>query len=810
MGLVWTTVLVFLALVLVIVWLLANARRRRRTEAALRRSESLFRALFNNASVGMATFDPEGRYTAANESLARMLGYDVAELLKMTYLDVTPPEDREQARTRVARLVNGEISEYRIDKRYLRRDGTIFLGDVFVSTIHDQKGAFEASVVVITDQTERKRAEVELLFQKNFFEQFISQSPEAVVFVDTEESVTRINEEFTRLFGWTAGEVLGRNLSDLVGPPHRLKEAHAIHRRTCGGEAIRVETVRQRQDGSLVDVSLLCAPIFIEGRLVGAFDIYRDISKRKRAEEALRQSEEKYRTTFQGLPESITLTELETGRYHEVNDGFSRISGYSRQEVLGRTPLELGLFLNPSDWDQIVQMMKQSGEVKDLEIKYKVRDGRTLDTLFSARPITYENKDCMVAIVRDITALKQAEAERKRLEAQLQQAQKMEAVGTLASGIAHDFNNILQTISGYVQLSRYNQEAPLAVVKALDEIGRAADRAAVLVQGLLTFGRKMEPALRPMDLNRLVELAAGVLERTIPKMIGLETRLAEDLPLIKGDAVQLEQVLLNLGSNAKDAMPSGGRLLIETAAVTVEKGPRPAPFEAPPGHYVRLRVSDTGVGMDEETAAHIFEPFFTTKKVGSGTGLGLSMVYGVVRNHGGFITCASRPGQGATFDIFLPVLETIGPETPEPATRPEELRPGHETILLVDDEKAILEMGRQMLTRFGYKTLTARSGEEALELYVASANRVDLVVMDLGMPGMGGRQCLERLRKIRPEAKVIIASGYADQSQVKECLEAGASGFIAKPYRLADLLVTVRQVLDREGKDIDNTGGWPL
>ncbi len=534
-----------------------------------------------------------------------------------------------------------------------------------------------------------------------------------------------------------------------------------------------------------------------DGRRVH-FQTATDITDRKKAEDALRESEELYRVTFESIPDVITVSRMEDGRYVKVNDGFCALTGYSREEVIGKTPFDLDIFVNPEDRNKMISLLREEGKVSNLEIQFRIKDGTILDSLLSAESFRYGGEDCLVAVVKNITSIKHIEKEKAKLETQLFQAQKMEAVGTLASGIAHDFNNILQAISGYVQLMQLDAAETHPQSEYLNWISAAIERAAELTHRLLAFGREVEVELKPLDLNREVENTVRMMERTIPKMIEIQTRLADGLKPVRGSPVQLAQVLMNLGTNAADAMPDGGRLVIETENVQLDEEYCRARPGLQPGEYVLLTVSDTGCGMDKETLQRIFDPFFTTKEVGKGTGLGLFTVYGIVKNHGGHITCSSEPGQGTTFKLHLPAAaQTDDSDQAAPFEPSTETLEGDESILLVDDEPALLEAAKQYLEKYGYTVITAASGEEALAVYERKGGDIDLVVLDLVMPGMGGQKCLERLLAFDPRAKIVVASGYSADGQAKTALDRGAAGFIAKPYRLKKMLEIVRWVLNQ-------------
>ena len=497
----------------------------------------------------------------------------------------------------------------------------------------------------------------------------------------------------------------------------------------------------------------------------------------------------------------VMLTDLK-GRISYVNSAFLTMWGYSQPgEVIGKAGQD---FWDSPELDQAIDLFQEldSDGRQGWRGEYTAR--RPDDTCFDVEVSVSLIRDdqgqpvgLMISFI-DITDRKLAEGELRRLEEHLFQSQKIEAIGTLASGIAHDFNNILQAISGFIQLVLNKGHIDLASQAYLNEVDFAVERASDLVHRLLTFSRKVQPALRPVELNAEVVRTVKMLERTIPKMISIEMRLAGDLTMVNGDANQLEQVLMNLGANARDAMPYGGRLVIETRNVVLDEAFCKSHPETEPGHYALVRVMDTGQGMEPDTMAHIFEPFFTTKGVGEGTGLGLSTVYGIVKNHGGHIICYSQLEQGTNFDLYFPASKTKTTASSQVRAPVEEVRGGSETIMVVDDEKTILEIAEDILQEYGYRTMTAESGEMLLDIYRHKGQDIDLVVLDLGMPGRGGLSCLKELLAMDRTARVIIASGYSADGQVRECLERGAVGFIPKPYRLMDMLRKVREVLDAD------------
>ncbi|WP_051434508.1 cache domain-containing protein [Desulfonatronum lacustre] len=395
-------------------------------------------------------------------------------------------------------------------------------------------------------------------------------------------------------------------------------------------------------------------------------------------------------------------------------------------------------------------------------------------------------------------------AQKAKIQAQLLQAQKMESVGILAGGVAHDFNNLLHVMRGNIELLIRSVSSDSQSAARMESVTKSLDRAARLVQQLLLFSRKAESGKEPVDLNQEVREAAQMLERTIPKMIALELRLNPAVRPISGDPVLMEQILLNLANNAVDAMPEGGRLIIETSNVELDSNFVVSHPGSSVGCHVLLTVTDTGCGMDEATLKQAFDPFFTTKEVGQGTGLGLASVYGIVKSHGGYIHCYSEPGQGTTFRIFLPAADPFeegSGEPHQPEAKPKADMDGDNdvrTILVVDDEPTIRELTQEALEDFGYVVLHAANGEEALDIYQEHGQTIDLVLLDLNMPGMGGHKCLQELLRLDPAVRVLISSGYSANGQARESLKSGAAGFIGKPYQLKELEAAVREALGRE------------
>jgi len=551
-------------------------------------------------------------------------------------------------------------------------------------------------------------------------------------------------------------------------------ETRAMHART--GAPIPLET----------HAFLIRDPDTMEPIAMGG--ICQDISERKRVEKALRLSEDKFTNAFRISPDSVNINRLRDGMFIDINEGFTRLMGYDSRDVAGKTSEELNIWARAEDREELVRRLEKDGVALNVEAKFRRKDGRIGTGLMSARVIQMEGEPFILSITRDIT-------ERVRLEEKLRQAQKMEAVGRLAGGIAHDFNNLLTVILGYcdVLLSRMKPEDRGA--NEVREIRKAGETAASLTGQLLAFGRKQVLVLQPTALNDLVRQMENMLRRIIGETVTLTTRLDPALWTVRADGNQLQQVVMNLAINARDAMTGGGTLEIRTWNARVGEDAPARPQDCPPGPYAVLAVRDTGHGMDEATVREIFEPFFTTREPGQGSGLGLSTVHGIVRQSGGFVEVETQPGRGTTFKVFLPGVE-IPAETAPAAEAVEEVRGGDETILLVEDADVVRSYTAEILRMGGYTALEASSGEEALRIAKERGRPVDLLVTDLVMPGLNGKELAVRLGASQPGLKALFVSGYPEDAVGKKRLIESGSPFLGKPFKPNDLLRKIREILD--------------
>jgi len=534
-------------------------------------------------------------------------------------------------------------------------------------------------------------------------------------------------------------------------------------------------------------------------------DLKHEIKARRESEVALRKSEEKYRLMAENMGNVITMLDMELN-YTYGTPNVERVLGFTVEEYLKLrvdetiAPESLQLVMKTFEEEMAFEMSGNADpkRTRVLELEEYCKDGSTIwmENVISFVRDEAGNPIGILAVSRDVTERRMVLEEKARLTEQLYHAQKMESVGTLAGGIAHDFNNLLQVIGGYTSMLLTVKGRDASEIEKLKTIEKAVDRASELVNNLLAFSRKNVSMKKEVDINSEIASSVKILERTIPKMVTIRTDLDEAIQKISADHIQIEQIILNLGKNASDAMPDGGEILIKTENIENKGGFECYCGKILQGKFVMMTVSDTGSGMDKETKEHIFDPFFTTKEVGKGTGLGLASVYGIVESHGGHIHCESELGKGTVFYIYFPAVDS-GIESRKVITEKTKKLEGSETVLIVDDEKNIRDIYSTALKEFGYKVVTAQSGEEALIIFNENHQGIDLTILDLGMPGMGGFKCMLEMKKCAPDSKIIIASGYSEVFQTEDMIKSGASGFIQKPFKLKSILEKIRETLDK-------------
>ncbi|MFH1138553.1 MAG: PAS domain S-box protein [Pseudomonadota bacterium] len=769
---------------------------RKRADAALRESEEKYRTILDVSGDGYYEVDLEGTFTDVNQMFCRNIGYDQHDIVGRNFRDFVSSDMADRIYEVFNRVFVTGAPLAGLQPLILKKDQTTAFLEISVAAINDPRGRRTGFRGLSRDISERKRFEEAICRSEEKYRVLYDHAVTGMFRVELPTGkLQEINNAAVRMFGYADRDEMKASFDyQAIHADPAEKDRFLAQLREQGQVQGLVVPVLKKQ-GDVFFAELSAKIDQDKNCLEGSFI---DVTERRRTQEALRESEEKYRGLFHGISDIIITHDLE-GRLLEVNPAAAKTLGFKREEIIGRLisdfmPAENRRLFFEEYLTDMMAKERREGILKVLDKQGLKRDIEY--RIILTRPD--KGPPVITGVGRDVTEKLQAQRELRSMQEQLHQARKMQAVGALASGIAHDFNNILQAISGFTEVIQARGGQDDVNGHYLAEIKRAVGRASDLVNGLLTFSRKVKPELKPVDLNSAITQTLGILERTIPKMVSLETKLTAGAAPILGEEAQLQQILINLAANAKDAMPEGGRLIIETNPVVLDESHAQTHLGITPGHYLLLRVSDTGFGMDPETVSHIFDPFFTTKEIGKGTGLGLSTVYGIVKGHNAHINCYSEPGRGTVFHIYFPRSnEAPSAPPPEPEERNSFSPHGSETILVVDDEGPIMEIAQEYLEQYGYTVLTASNGEAALLVYADNRPAIDLVVLDLGMPGMGGLGCLRELRRIDPEVKVIIASGYAPLGHSGEIGRLGAGGFIEKPYKLKDMIKKIREVLDK-------------
>ncbi|HXM34637.1 MAG TPA: PAS domain S-box protein, partial [Pyrinomonadaceae bacterium] len=756
----------------------------------VRAAEANYRTIFENALEGLYQSTPDGRLITANPAFARILGYDspaemiaaITDISQQLYVDAGDRLEAARLQEEGDLLLGFEFQAYRKNGEKIWLSGNR-------RSVRDQNGTELHLEGSVEDITERKRAEQALIESEGRKDSILKSALDCVVTVDHEGKILEFNPAAEHTFGYASEEVVGKSMPELIIPP-RLRTHHRggfARYLTTGCSSIlgkRIEVTAMRADGAEIPVELTITPIGELPRPTFTAFI-RDLTERKRAEDELRKSEERYRDLVENARDSIYEHDLE-GNYTSANKAGEQLTGYTLEETL---KLNVSDTIAPEYLEKArqMQMRKLAGEsVTAYELELLAKDGHRIAVEVNSRLVFHNGTPIGVqGIYRDVT-------ERKQLEDQLRQAQKLEAVGQLAGGVAHDFNNLLTVIGGYSDLvsRRLPEDSPF--LTSMAEIKKAGDRASALTRQLLAFSRKqiLQPVV--LDLNGVVSNLEKMLRRLIGEDIELLTITEPHLCRVKADAGQIEQVVINLIVNARDAMPSGGKLTVQTANVALSEEQNHVPCT--PGNYIMLAVSDTGTGMDAETQSHIFEPFFTTKASDKGTGLGLSTAYGIVKQSGGQIWVSSEIGKGTTFKIYLPqvdeALDAAVLDDAQPAPH------GTETILLVEDEEQVRQIAQQILIALDYKVLAATNGHEALAVAQQYEGNIDLAITDVVMPQLNGRELIERLAPLRPNMKVLYMSGYTDDAIVRHGLMDERLEFIQKPFAPDAFARKIRHVLD--------------
>jgi PAS domain S-box-containing protein len=775
---------------------LRDVTEKHRIETALRESEAKYRLITETSPDCIWLMAPDLTITYVNAAVEKMFGYPPEEYVGTGLADHCDDETLEG----VSRTIESELgkppgqSAVILELGLKHRDGHVVPVEVSATIVYDDQGRVQCFQGISRDITARKKA----FEQQQLLAAMVRHSQDAIYSKQLDGTITSWNRGAEEMFGYNASEALGRR-TDMLLPADRKQEEDRILSAIAAGDDIETfETERLTKAGQVVTVSLSVSPIVDEtGRVIGASSICRDISKLRQAMDALEKSETLLNETGEMARIGGWEIDLETNRViwtrttraiHEVPEEFepdlaSAIDFFS-PEVRG-------------DLEKAIQRLRQEGIPYDMELPFVTAKGRRLWTRAAGKADFLEGRCVrLFGTFQDITGMKELEEKRLKAEQQLRQAQKLESVGRLAGGIAHDFNNMLNVIIGYGQIisDRLTKEDPLR--SYVDEIVTAGERSASLTRQILAFSRRQTLQPETVDLNALIKNLKKMLGRLIGEDIVLVFYPAADLAPVRVDPGQMEQVIMNLAVNARDAMPEGGNLTIETANVILDPQYADSHMGVDPGEYVMVAVSDTGVGMAPQVMEQIFEPFFTSKEPGKGTGLGLSTVYGIVKQSRGNIWVYSEPGQGTTFKIYLPVTS----DTPakKVSRKIHSIQGNGETILLVEDDPALRRLCKKILTAMNYRVHTAENGLAALDLVYREGLRPDLVLTDVIMPGMGGKAMVDRLNELGSGFRVIYMSGYTDNAIVHQGVLDTDITFIQKPFSRETLGKTIQKVLTND------------
>ncbi len=768
----------------------------KRKETQSREDSERLLSVMNNIPGVVYRGLPDGSLSFIGAEVRRLTGYPARDFLSgaVSWKQVIHPEDLERFRRTFRQTVSDRRTVLRAEYRILHGNGEIRWVADRRQLFYDGMGRFAYVDGLLLDITERKAGDARLRATLDKFHALVDASPLPIVALDLDGKVTLWNGAAERAFGWRSDEVFG--MADPAVPVESREEVRAMTDRVIReGGFSGVEVRRRRKDGALRDIILSAAPLRDDtGSLAGIMSILADITERKRTEEALRDSEERYRRLVDGSPEMIFV--VSDDRIVYMNETGVRLLGASSaDEISGKPIAEL---VHPDSRGVVGARMRQvvdEGRPMPLaEQRYVRLDGSVLDVEATGVPILHFGRPAAQVFARDLTRRKETEEALHRSQEQFRQAQKMEAVGRLAGGVAHDFNNLLTAIRGYADLLLMQLDEGFPLRREVEEIQRAADRAADLTQQLLAFSRKQVLQPKILDLNAVVANMDKMMRRLIGEDVDLITVLRPDLGTVKVDPGQIGQVIMNLVVNARDAMPAGGKITIGTANVDLSPEYAALHPAVQPGPHVMLTVTDTGTGMDDETKQRLFEPFFTTKELGKGTGLGLSTVYGIVKQSSGSIWVYSERGRGTSFKIYFPRHEAEAPRGR--ASRPGSAPRGRETILLVEDEPVVRLLAAELLRKNGYQVLVSGDGAEALRLIDERRCFIDLMVTDVVMPGIGGRQLVEQLPGFLAGMKVLYMSGYPDEAIGRHGLLEPGTPFLQKPFTADGLLRKIREILD--------------
>jgi two-component system cell cycle sensor histidine kinase/response regulator CckA len=732
--------------------------------------------------LAMVTLDEKHRIISCNPQFEKVFAFPEFEIVGKNLDEVlVGEEEKEEGRSFTKKVLQGE-TVHGSGRR--RRKGGSTVDVTFFGIPVIIEGKVVGVLAIYEDVSEQKRKEEADRVSEERYKTILNTIQEGYYELDLAGNFAFFNDALSEIFGYPREELTGMNIrqtTDRAGARRGSRAFNRVYRYQDLVKGFAWEIIKK--DGSRGHVEASVSLIRdTGGECIGFRGIVRDITEKTRIQGELIQTRKFLQSILDSSVDGITTTDLK-GRIMYSSPKVRDIIGYEPEEMIGR-PIHSLMEYGREDAKRIAEALTENGELNNHEMRFIGKERQPVDISLSASPLRDENGRILgyLGIYRDIT-------EKKNLEAQLFQAQKMEALGTLAGGIAHNFNNLLMGIQGNASLSLLEIDASNPHYERLETIEHLVQSGSKLTMQLLGYAREGRYEVKTVSLNQLVRNTCHTFGMT-RKEIRIHLDLAQDLFGIKADHSQIEQVLLNLFVNAADAMPRGGDLFVGTKNGT-DQDMKKRSYRPRPGRYVLVVVEDTGSGMDGRTRERAFEPFFTTKGLGKGTGL--SSVYGIIKAHGGYIDIQSKEGKGTTFEIFLPASEQGVAEEKDLSKR---IVKGDETLLLVDDEDIIIHVGKEILKSLGYLTLTARSGREAVEIYAEKHKEIDMVILDMIMPGLGGGEVYDRMKEMNPGVKVLLSSGYSIDGQATEILERGCNGFIQKPFNIKEVSEKIREILE--------------
>jgi len=748
----------------------------------------IYRSLVNNSPDLFYRASLDGRISYISPSVYRLSGYTVEEAIGMNLSEEIYlfPDERKIFLEELTR--NGQVDNF--EAQLKRKDGSVWWASSNAHFVEDKEGNILGVEGIVRDITRLKTATQALQESEERFRLTFQTSPDAINLNRVADGMyIDINDGFTELTGYLREDIVGKSSLDIniwKDPDDRKRLIDGLMK---SGAVNDLEAQFVRKNGE-IGIGLMSARIIKLLDEAVVLSLTKDITERKRTEEALRLAQFVFDRASIGIFRSGS-----DARILNANPQACKSLGYTHDELCKMTLFEIDPSISSEDWDDLWRRTCKD-EILTFETVHRCKDGTTFPVGITANLLEFGGNKYSITFVRDISEQKESEKQWAQMEAHIREAQRMEALGTLAGGIAHDFNNVLGAISGYAELAQCECLGNVNLRRYIDQICSASVRAKKLIQQILAFSRQASTEKAPIDISRVVKEALTLIAASFPSTIEIVQNIPPNLGAVSADETQIHQIVMNLCANAHHEMKTtGGRLEISLSSITLGRHDTTSYPDMSPGKYLKISVADTGSGIAPDQIKRIFDPYFTTKPIGEGTGMGLSTVHGIVRDHGGSIIVCSDVGEGTTFHVYLPFA---GAETDVAVGQAEQLPTGRERILFVDDENVLIDLGKALLERLGYRVETRTSAIDALEAFRADPRKYDLIISDMTMPRMTGDELAQRIRVIRPDIPIILCSGFSERINAKAMAAIGVSAVLMKPMAYADLANTVRGVLENQ------------